>query len=248
MPLRWTQVLNLISLLVALFFVTSCDSMRDESIKNTESANIYLQLGVRYMDLNKLEIARDNLQLALKKDPQNSQVHNACGFLYEKLQDNQQAKFHYEQALKFSPDDWSVQNNFGRFLCDNHEIVQGLTLLKLASATSLNDKQWIALTNAGRCEIEREQKQSAQVYFEQALRLNASYAPALLEMQKVSFQTSDYLAAQTYFKRYMDVGSYTPASLWIAKQTEFALGNNTIARDYEEILLEKFPLSNEAKH
>ncbi len=222
--------------------------MRDESIKDTESANIYLQLGVRYMDLNKLEIARENLQLALKKDPQNSQVHNACGFLYEKLHDNQQAKQHYQQAIKLSPKDWSVQNNFGRFLCDSHEIVQGLALLKLASATSLNDKQWIALTNAGRCELEREQKQTAQGYFEQALRLNATYVPALLEMQKVSFQTRDYLAAQTYFKRYMDVGIYTPASLWIAKQTEFALGNNAIARDYQGILLEKFPLSNEAKH
>ncbi len=246
MLLSWARVVNKLFVLFGLL-LSACTALNEDHLKESESANIYLQLGVRYMDLNKLEIAQQNLQIALKKDPKNPQVFNAFGFLYEKLQNNQQAKQHYQQALDLAPNDWSVQNNFGRFLCDAHEYEQGLALLNRASGTSLNDKQWIALTNAGRCELEKLQKQSAQGYFAQALLLNSSYAPALLEMQKVSFRNSNYVAAQTYFKRYIVVGVFTAESLWIAKQTEFALGHNERAKDYEKILLDKFPLSKEAK-
>jgi type IV pilus assembly protein PilF len=118
----------------------------------------YLQLGVRYMDLNKLEVAKENLQLALKKDPNNAQVHNAFAFLYEKLNDYDKAKDHYEMALDMSPDDWSVQNNFGRFLCDRGEYEQGMALLTQAISTQLNDRLR-ALTNAGRCQLAMKQNQ-----------------------------------------------------------------------------------------
>ncbi|MDD1641056.1 MAG: type IV pilus biogenesis/stability protein PilW, partial [Methylococcaceae bacterium] len=62
--------------------LSSCTSSTVKSTKNDDSASIYLQLGVRYMDLNKLEVAKENLQLALKKDPDNAQVLNAFAFLY----------------------------------------------------------------------------------------------------------------------------------------------------------------------
>ena len=233
---------------VLLGLLLSACATLDDQQKETESANIYLQLGVRYMDLNKLSIAQENLQIALKKDPTNPQVFNALGFLYEKLQDNLKAKQYYQQALELTPNDWSVQNNFGRFLCDHNEYSKGLALLKQAGATSLNDKTWIALTNAGRCELDRHQKQRAKAYFEQALLINNGYVPALLEMQKVSFQDGDYLVAQTYFVRYLELGAYTPETLWIAKQTEFALGHNESAKEYEKILKDNFPLAKEAKY
>ncbi|MEI8207754.1 MAG: type IV pilus biogenesis/stability protein PilW [Methylococcales bacterium] len=235
---------------VGCFFagvLVSCASLTSGRTDKEESSSLYLQLGVRYMDLNKLEIARENLQIALTKDPDNTQVHNAYAFLYEKLKDYQEASEHYKKALELSPHDWSVQNNFGRFLCDQGHYEQGLALLTLASSTLLNDKQWIALTNAGRCQLAMKHHQIAQAYFEQALMLNLDYAPALLEMQKISFQNKAYLEAKSYLKRYLRVDVYTSGVLWIALQTEMALGDSANADQYRQLLLEKFPLSNEAK-
>ncbi|MEI6269384.1 MAG: type IV pilus biogenesis/stability protein PilW, partial [Methylococcaceae bacterium] len=167
--------------------LTACTSWFDKDTKRDDSASIYLQLGVRYMDLGKLEIAKENLQLAQEKDPNNSQVHNAFAFLYEKLNDYKRAQENYERALDVSSDDWSVQNNYGRFLCDRGEYEQGMALLTQAISTRLNDRQWLALTNAGRCQLAMKQQQSAKAYFKQALILNNTYAPALLEMQKMSY-------------------------------------------------------------
>jgi type IV pilus assembly protein PilF len=234
------------SLLLAVVLI-SCASSTVKGTKNDDSADIYLQLGVRYMDLNKLEIAQENLQLALKKDPNNPQVHNAFAFLYEKLNDYDKAKDQYEKALDESPDDWSVQNNYGRFLCDRGDYEQGMALLTQAISTQLNDRQWLALTNAGRCQLAMKQQQGAKAYFKQALILNSTYAPALMEMQKISYQSGEYWAAKGYLQRYLSVADHTSGTLWFGMQTERALGNAELAKEYQSLLLEKFPLSDEAK-
>ncbi len=239
--IRW-----ILALLVASS-LNSCALFTDHSAENAEYTRIHLQLGVRYLEMNKLELAKENLQLAIEQDPNNVQVQNSIAFLYEKLNNIQLANSHYQTALKLAPDDWSVQNNFGRFLCEHGKNQQGLELLTKAIATPLNDKPWLAMTNAGRCQEVSQQVQEAKTYFKQALNLNNSYAPALLEMQKISYFSADYWAAKTYFQRYLVVGEQAAGSLWFALKTEQALGNKNLAKQYQQQLLEKFPLSEEAQ-
>jgi type IV pilus assembly protein PilF len=241
------KINRLASGVLLMFALSSCASLTGNTDKEEDLASIHLQLGVRYMDLNKLEVAKENLQLAQQKDPNNPQIHNAFAFLYEKLNDYDKAKEQYEIALDLTPADWSVQNNFGRFLCDRGEYEQGMALLTQAISTQLNDKQWLALTNAGRCQLAMKQQQSAKTYFKQALILNNAYPPALLEMQKVSYKSGEYWAAKAYLQRYLSVAAHTSGTLWFGMQTERALGNAELAKEYQKLLLEKFPLSDEAK-
>jgi len=66
-------------------------------------------------------------------------------------------------------------------------------------------------------------------------------------MQKISYQGTDYCAARNYLQRYLAVANQSASSLWFALQTEHALGNNSLAKQYQKELLEKFPLSDEAQ-
>jgi type IV pilus assembly protein PilF len=217
------------------------------SSKTDNSSDIHLQLGVRYLSMNKLELARENLLLALDSNSGNAQAHNALAFLYEKLGQNDKAKDHYETALNLMPNDLSVKNNFGRFLCEHDEREAGMALLSQASSSPLNDRSWLALTNAGRCQLGLGQKQLAENYFKQALQYNKSYAPALAEMQKIAYQNGDFWASKGYLQRYLGVANHSAETLLFAAQTEQALGNKELAREYKNLLLEKFPLSNEAQ-
>ena len=236
----------LLGLLIATS-LTSCAVFTDHSSESADFTRIHLQLGVRYLEMNKLQLAKENLELAIEQEPNNIQVQNSIAFLYEKLNNTQLANSHYHTALNLAPDDWSVQNNYGRFLCEHGKNEQGLELLTKAIATPLNDKPWLALTNAGRCQELMQQTQQAETYFKQALNLNNSYAPALLEMQKISYLSADYWAAKTYLQRYLAVSEQTANSLWFALKTEQALGNHSLAKQYHQQLLEKFPLSEEAQ-
>jgi type IV pilus assembly protein PilF len=215
--------------------------------KSDDPGDIHLQLGVRYLSMNKLELAKENLLLALKINSDNAKAHNALAFLYEKLNQPELAKQHYETALNLTPDDLGVQNNLGRFLCEQGSLEAGMALLTRASTNPLNDRQWMALTNAGRCQLSLGHKQLAENYFKQALQLDNSYAPALSEMQKIAYQNGNYWAAKGYLQRYLGVAIHTPETLWFASLVEHALGNKELAKEYKNLLLEKFPLSNEAR-
>jgi type IV pilus assembly protein PilF len=239
------KLINKSALILAVATLTACGSM--DGAQDANPAEIHLQLGVRYLSMNKLELAKENLELALKKDSDNPQAHNALAFLYEKLNRPDSAKDHYETALNLMPDDLGVKNNFGRFLCEHGELAKGMELLSEASTNPLNDRQWLALTNAGRCQLGMGQKSLAENYFRQALQLNNAYAPALAEMQKISYEKADYWSAKGYLQRYLGAAAHTSETLWIAAQVERALGNKELANEYKKLLQDKFPLSNEAK-
>jgi type IV pilus assembly protein PilF len=209
--------------------------------------DIYLQLGVRYMDLNKLELAKENLQKALEKEPNNARAHSALAFLNEKINHFDQAKQHYDVALGLSPDDIGIQNNYGKFLCDRRQFSRGLELLTQATSNLLNDKPWMALTNAARCHLGMGQRPQAVALLKQALDMNGQYSAALLEMQKISYQMGEYKTAEDYLQRYLGEANHTAETLWIGIQTEQALGNLSLANEYRNLLLDKFPNSNEAK-
>lgn len=225
--------------------LAACASWSEKKDENT--ADIYLQLGIRYLNMNRLEVAKENLERALHEEPNNIQAHNALAFLYEKIEKYPEARAHYEAALRIAPEDLGVQNNYGRFLCEQKQFEEGMALLSRAIANLLNDRQWLALTNAGLCQLELGQRQKAKAYFKQALLANNTYAPALLAMQKISFLNGEYWPAKGYLQRYVGVAEHTSESLWFGMQTERSLGNEGLANEYQNLLLEKFPLSNEAK-
>jgi len=225
--------------------LSSCSWFSNDSME--KPTDIYMQLGVRYMDIDKLELAKENLLKAIEKDSNNARAHNALAFLYEKINHFNEAKVEYDTALGLAPDDIGIQNNYGKFLCDRRQFDQGLVLLKQALSNMLNDRQWMALTNAARCHLGMGQRPQAIVYLKQALNLNGQYSAALSEMQKISYQMSDYKVAEEYLQRYLGEANHTPETLWIGIQTEEALGNLSLANEYRNLLLEKFPDSNEAK-
>jgi type IV pilus assembly protein PilF len=212
-----------------------------------DSADVHLQLGVRYIGMDKLEIGKGHLERALAKEPNNPKILNAMAFLYEKLEKPKEAKAYYVKAIKLAPEDVSIQNNYGHFLCEHKQYEKGLEMLTAAAKNRLNDREWLALTNAGICQLGLGQKQKAKSYFKQALLLDETYAPALLEMLKISYGSGEYWPAKAFLQRYLSVGNHNPDSLWFGMQTERALGNDNEARQYETILLEKFPLSEQAQ-
>jgi len=243
-PRDLSTMINRLALVLCVTALVACGSA---GTKSNNAEDVHLQLGVRYLSMNKLELAKENLQLALKKNSGNTQAHNALAFLYEKLNQPDKAKEHYETALALTPDDLGVKNNFGRFLCEHGRFEEGMALLSETSSNPLNDRQWLALTNAGRCGLSMGQKQQAENYFRQALQLNSAYAAALSEMQKIAYEKGDYWASKGFLQRYLGVAAHTAETLWFAAQTERALGNKELAREYKNLLLEKFPLSAEAQ-
>jgi type IV pilus assembly protein PilF len=218
-----------------------------DSMSRADRAILYLQMGVRYLELDKLEPAKENLEKAEHLDSSNPDIYFALGGFYERIKDYTKAQQYYELAARKAPDNFSIKTNLGRFLCDRGDLNRGQALLQEAIAIPMNTSQWFALSGLGLCYLMQKDLVRAEEYFRKALNLNANYGPALMEMQKISYENHQYMSSRAFMERYLAVAKHTPETLWIAFQTERALSNAKAAGDYAEELLSDFPASKEAE-
>jgi type IV pilus assembly protein PilF len=216
-------------------------------MSRSEKASLNLQMGVRYMDLGMLDVAKEKLQTAYDLDSRNPEVLNAMAVFYERIKDNEKAEDFYESALGKDPDNYSIKNNFGRFLCDRGNQEKGIALLQESLQSAMNNRRWLAESNIGLCLLQQNNRVQAEEYFRKALQSNPEYAPALKEMLKLSYDNQQYMSARAFLERYMAVAKHTPDTLWYAFQTERAMGNYQAADEYQEQLINNFPTSKEAQ-
>lgn len=247
MPANLPAKFCVIALCGALTGCSVIHELTRERMSNSEKANLNLQMGVRYMELGMLDGAKEKLEQAASLDSGNSEIQNALAVFSERVKDYGEAGRRYEAALNHDPGNFNIKSNYGRLLCEQGQFDKGTQLLQEALATPMNNQVWLAQTNMGLCLERQNQSSQAEGYFRQALQGNGQYAPALLELQKISYQNQQYMSARAFLERYLAVSKHTPESLWLAFQTERALGNRNGADEYKDQLLTLFPASKEAQ-
>ncbi|NOT84040.1 MAG: type IV pilus biogenesis/stability protein PilW [Methylococcaceae bacterium] len=241
------QRLDLLWIFMAMLLV-GCSSSGSHNLSSDQaSADVQAKLGVEYLRLGKLDVALEKLESALALDSNNIDAQDAIAVLYEKIKQYPNARKHFEAALALQPENAGTLNNFGRFLCDRGEYEEAFDYLKKAMDMPLNDKKWFAFTNAGRCELLRGNQTQAEANFRLALEHNNKFAPALLELQRISYRQGNFLSAKAFVQRYEEVAEHTAGTLWVAIETEKALGNQQLAEQYRQQLLQNFGSSHEAK-
>lgn len=246
---QMTKIIDLkTALLLSVVVLSACGGGQKQSdnMGRAEQAVVNMQLGVRYMNMGMMAEAKQNLEMALDQDSRNPQVHNAYAAFNEKIERTELALEHYQKALSLSAEDARINNNYGHFLCDVGEYEQGIALLQRATELPLNARKWFAFTNIGLCYFKQGEFVKAEQMFREALFHNQRYAPALEKMQVISYQKGRYMSSRAFLERYLQVAKHTPETLWIAVQTEQALGNKTLSQQYQQQLMTQFPTSKQA--
>ena len=112
--------------------------------------------------------------------------------------------------------------------------------------SKLYQTPWLAMTNAGFCAKSKGLGAEAEGYLRKALESNPDFAPALLEMSKLSLENKNYLSARGFLQRYESAAEPTAESLYVGLQIEKAQGNEKEANNYRKKLQKLFPESKEA--
>lgn len=248
--MRLNRLVGMLSAGVLSLSLTACVSMNSggkDSLSNQEEATLNLEMGVRYLNMGMLDVARQKLEAAYELDSRNAAINNALAFFHERIGEPEKAVYYYQQGIKYNSDDAGVKNNYGRYLCEHANYSEGTALLQEAAQMPFNNRKWLAFTNLGMCYQQQSQLQEAEQAFRQALQLEPNYAPALMEMQALSYQNRNYLSARAFLERYLGVAKHTPQTLWIAVQTERALGSKALTEKYRQLLLTMFPDSEQAR-
>ncbi len=243
------KLLKSLFIALMLVFINACVSSSGtrEELTDKQQAELYRKMGARYLEMGMLTTAKENLEKAESLDSQNANTHNALGALYEQLKMLPEAKEQYQTAVALDENNFSVKNNYGRFLCERGDYDVGIQLLNEVLNMPLNNRKWFAFTNIARCELRKGKQKGAENNLRRALQINKKYAPALFEMQKLSYHAEKYMSARAFLERYLEVARHNAETLWYAIQTERALGNDKTAEKYKEKLFNLFPLSKQAQ-
>lgn len=241
-PLRTA---DLLCLLLLTGLLQACVAVNPGPTQNEKASAVNVQLGIGYLQQNKLELASEKLSKALRQNPRSASVHNAYAILQERLKQLDKAEYHYRRATELDPDDSQAANNYGTFLCRNGREIESEKYFLRALDNPLYSTPEFAYTNAAVCLLKVDQVEPAIEYLRKALAARSDFAPALLAMGGVYFDLMDYKTAKLYLDRYHLVATANPRSLWMSIRAALKLDPNTNIDELVERLATDFPNSAE---
>ena len=239
--------------LIALLFVlslTACSSNQGPmgQVEPTRAAEINAELGLRYMIQGKYELALEKLDKAIEYNPDLAEAHHYKAELYRRLDKPKTADREYRRALDLAPDDSSIHNNYGVFLCgEAHRYEAGIQQFLQVLNNPVYPQRAQVYENLGLCTLRIPDKAKAEQYFRKALEINPRMAKSLFSMAQLSFEDKNYLSARAYLQRYHAIAPRTPQTLWLGIRIERHLGGDDAVASYGMLLLAKFPDSDEAQ-
>lgn len=210
-----------------------------------KAADTRLNLGLRYLSQGDYEKAKFNLEKALEHNPESEDVHRGFAWFYEKVNEKELAKKHYNQALKLNDKNPSLLNQYGVFLCRNKQLKESLEMFEASANIVTNNDVSGTYENAGTCNLMVGENDKAEVFFRKALNHNPEQRDSLLGMARIEFDKGRFERTRSYISRYEKVAKHNSRSLWLALRTESHLGNMDGAASYAIKLENFFPDSEE---
>ena len=232
-------------LLLLLTGLQACVSVDPQQTQNEKASAVNVQLGIGYLQQNKLELASEKLEKAVRQDPKSASAHNAYAILQDRLGQKDKAEYHYERAVDLDPKDSQAANNYGAFLCNNGRELEAEEYFIKATDNPLYKTPEYAYTNAAICLLKVNRVEPAREYLRRALAARPDFAAALLAMADINFNEGDNDAAKLYLDRYHLVAQASAKSLWLAIRNTLELDADGDVTEYGERLEKDFPKSEE---
>lgn len=236
----------IVFVIVAVAGCASSPEREADLEKKTKLAETHVMLGARYLQRGQLDVANQELELALSEMPDNSQANNIMAVLQWRLKKYDEADRLFRKALDKDARNSSAHHNYGAFLCDLGKLDASVRHFDAAAADALYPYAAEVNLNAGVCLMKKPAPAAAEKYFREALRINPKLPSALYQMAKLSADSGKRLPARGFIERYFQSAEDTPESLLLAVRIERALGNKDAEASYALRLRSKFPKSPEA--
>lgn len=218
-----------------------------DRVSPVRSAEIHTRLGVGYFERGQLQIAMENLEVALRHDPQHTPAHVTLALIQDRLGNTRQAEHHYRQASRLAPNDGATQNAYAVFLCRQGRYEEAQTRFERAVADPFYATPEVALSNAGACALRNDRMEEAEFFLREAIALDPDFPEPLLQMAELSLMRGDLLRARAFLQRFESVGDDFPGSLRLGFMIERGLNNSPEAARYANHLESTFPDSPEAR-
>lgn len=207
-----------------------------------DAAALQVKLGQGYLSEGELETARDKLKRALELNPRSVDAHTLMAVLSERINRPKAAEEFYLKATKLKPEDGSVNNNYGAFLCSVGRFEEADPYFQRALEDPFYRTPAVASTNAGVCAMKAGRMDRAEAFLRQSIEMEPKNSAALFELARIHLQKGDLMRARAFLQRYEANAEAAGAeALDLGALIEEKLGNAEGAASYRSRLARDFP-------
>lgn len=196
-----------------------------DQTSNQKRAIIRLQLAVGYYQQHQLEVALDEIKLALSADPNFADAYSMRALIYMEMDQMPLAEENFLRAIKLAPNNPDLSNNYGWFLCQNGRENQSISYFEAALRNRSYQSPAKALHNAGVCSLKLKEQKIAEKYFMQAFKIEPDNLSVTVNLANIYFNRRDYERARFYISRAIKADMLTSEVLWLAIKVEHKLGD-----------------------
>lgn len=210
-------------------------------------AKIHTELGALYFQGGNMAVALEELNIAIDSDSSYAQAYSVRGLVHAYLREMDSAEDDFRRALRLTPEDPEVNNNYGWFLCQNGKERQSIVYFLNAVKNPLYTTPDRAYANAGGCALKAGDLEGAERYLQQAIRLSPNGAvQARVELASLNYRRSNLEEARRLINEALrGMEPATPEALWLALRIDRKLGNRQSESAFASQLRSRYPGSRE---
>ncbi len=168
---------KIVGLLLLAGLLQACVAVNPGQTQDEKASAINVQLGIGYMQQNKLDLASEKLTKAIRQNPESASANNAYAILQERLKQLDLAEYHYEKATELDTNNAQAANNYGTFLCRNGRELESEKYFMRALDNPLYSTPEYAYTNAAICLMKVDQNVQAEKYLRKAKSKTTDVCP-----------------------------------------------------------------------
>lgn len=197
---------------IAALLLAACSSqttMETKPVTDNQAADgrrkaeVHTALAGEYYARSNFAVALEETRLAIKDDPSYVGAYNMRGLVLMELKEDAAAREAFNQALRLSPNNPDVLNNYGWFLCLRNEGPRGLDLMQRAIADPLYGTPEKAQLSVGLCLRLLGRTAEAEAALRRAVMIRPDLIGALYNLAVITFERGAMQDAETYLLRYM---------------------------------------------
>ncbi len=238
-------MLRISFLLGCVLILTSCTITRVQNLDRASKINA--DLGLAYLLKGRNEQALEKFKKAMKQNPDNAKAYLYTAELYRRLEERERADRYFQQAIDVAPNDSSVSNNYGAFLCADKKYKEAFKYFDKALENPVYADRSKVFENIGICSEDQGNIKVARNNYVKAIKINPKLTTSLLAVALLDFDLGNIESAARYLKFYNRVGRDTPPSLWLGVLIAKKQNKIKAQRNLMWSLTNKFPKSKEAK-
>ena len=211
-------------------------------------AQLHTELASGYYERGQMDVALNELSLAVAAEPTYAQAYNIYGLVYATLGEDQKAEQNFGRALQLAPTDSEIRQNWGWYLCSHNRARDSLAEFEAAVRNPLYKSPEVALVNAGRCAESLGEFRLAEQYFRRSLAAQPGYAPASYSLARLAYREGRYDEARTWMKSVMLTNNPAPEGLLLGVCVERKLGDRQAELSYVSQLRNRYPDAPETRN